>query len=156
VVLAVSVAGSEMKVSSKSRYALMALVELDLRTRGTGKPVRLTDLARERGIPEQFLEQLFAGLRRAGLLAGRRGVGGGFTFARRPDELTVLDVVEAMDGALDADWGSADWGVEERAAAGAVWLAAGEAYQGVLARTTVSDLAELERLQGAGGPVYEI
>ena len=59
-----------MKVSSKSRYALMALVELDLRTRGTGKPVRLTDLARERGIPEQFLEQLFAGLRRAGL-AGR-------------------------------------------------------------------------------------
>ncbi len=87
-----------MKVSSKSRYALMALVELDLRTRGTGKPVRLTDLARERGIPEQFLEQLFAGLRRAGLLTGRRGAGGGFAFARRPDQLTVLDIVEALDG----------------------------------------------------------
>ena len=114
-----------MKVSSKSRYALMALVELDLRTRGTGKPVRLTDLARERGIPEQFLEQLFAGLRRAGLLAGHRGVGGGFTFARRPDQLTVLDVVEALDGSLDADWGAAAWDVEERAAAGAVWQAAG-------------------------------
>jgi Rrf2 family transcriptional regulator, cysteine metabolism repressor len=156
VALDVPVAGSEMKVSSKSRYALMALVELDLRTRGSGRPVRLTDLARERGIPEQFLEQLFAGLRRAGLLAGRRGVGGGFTFARRPDQLTVLDVVEALDGTLDADGGSADWGVEERAAGGAVWLAAGEAYQGVLARTTVSDLTERERLQGAGGPMYEI
>ena len=155
-VVGVAVAGSEMKVSSKSRYALMALVELDLRTRGTGKPVRLNDLARERGIPEQFLEQLFAGLRRAGLLTGRRGVGGGFTFARRPDQLSVLDVVEALDGALDADWGLAAWGVEERAAAGAVWLAAGEAYQGVLARTTVNDLAERERLQGAGGPMYEI
>ncbi len=154
--LGVQVARGEMKVSSKSRYALMALVELDLRTRGTGKPVRLSDLARERGIPEQFLEQLFAGLRRAGLLAGHRGVGGGFTFARRPDQLTVLDVVEALDGALDADWDSADWDLEERAAAGAVWRAAGEAYQGVLARTTVSDLSERERVLGAGGPMYEI
>ena len=152
----VPVAGSQMKVSSKSRYALMALVELDLRTRGTGKPVRLVDLARERGIPEQFLEQLFAGLRRAGLLSGHRGVGGGFTFARRPDQLTVLDVVRALDGALDVDWGSAAWDVEELAGTGAVWRAAGEAYQGVLARTTVSDLAERERLLGAGGPMYEI
>jgi Rrf2 family cysteine metabolism transcriptional repressor len=155
-ILGVAVAGSAMKVSSKSRYALMALVELDLRTRGTGKPVRLTDLARERGIPEQFLEQLFAGLRRAGLLAGRRGVGGGFTFARRPDQLTVLDIVKALDGALDSEWGSVGWDAEEAAAAGAVWRAAGEAFECVLARTTVSDLAERERLQGAGGPMYEI
>jgi Rrf2 family cysteine metabolism transcriptional repressor len=145
-----------MKVSSKSRYALLALVELDLRTRGTGKPVRLSDLAGERGIPEQFLEQLFAGLRRAGLLTGRRGVGGGFAFARRPDRLSVLDVVEALDGSLDADLGAAAWDVEERAAAGAVWQAAGAAYEGVLARTTVSDLAERERLLDAGGPMYEI
>ena len=145
-----------MKVSAKSRYALIALVELDLRTRGGARPVRLADLARERDIPEQFLEQLFAGLRRAGLLAGHRGVGGGFTFARRPDQLTALDVVEALDGSLDADWGAAAWDVEERVAAGAVWHAAAQAYQGVLARTTVSDLADRERLLGAGGPMYEI
>jgi Rrf2 family protein len=138
-----------MKVSSKSRYALMALVELDLRTRDSEKPVRLTDLARERKIPEQFLEQLFAGLRRAGLLAGRRGVGGGFTFARRPDQLTVLDVVQTLDGTLDAGWGAAERAAEERAGSGAVWQAAGEAYQGVLSRTTVSELAERERLLGA-------
>ena len=155
-VLGVSVAGSEMKVSSKSRYALMALVELDLRTRGTRKPVRLADLAREREIPEQFLEQLFAGLSRAGLLAGHRGVGGGFTFARRPDQLTVLDIVRALDGALDSEWGSVAWDAEEAAAAGAVWRAAGEAFESVLASTTVSDLAELERLQGTGGPMYVI
>jgi Rrf2 family protein len=156
VALCLNVARSEMKVSSKSRYALMALVELDLRTRGMGKPVRLSDLARERGIPEQFLGQLFAGLRRAGLLAGRRGVGGGFTFARRPDQLTVLDIVEALDGSLDADLGAAAWDAEDIAAAGAVWRQAGAVYQGVLARTTVSDLADRERLLGAGGPMYEI
>jgi Rrf2 family protein len=145
-----------MKVSSKSRYALMALVELDLRTRGSGRPVRLSDLARERGIPEQFLEQLFAGLRRAGLLTGHRGVGGGFTFARRPDQLTVLDVVQALDGEVDGGWGSTARDAEERAVAGALWQAAGEAYEGVLAGTTVSDLAERERQLSAGGPMFEI
>ena len=116
-----------MKVSSKSRYALLALVELDLRTRCSRQPVRLTDLAHQREIPEQFLEQLFAALRRAGLVTGHRGVGGGFTFARRPDQLTVLDVVHALDGASELDVCTpGDCDVEERAGAGAVWLAAGD------------------------------
>jgi Rrf2 family cysteine metabolism transcriptional repressor len=119
--------------------------------------VRLVDLAAERGIPEQYLEQLFAGLRRAGLVTGHRGVGGGFTFARRPDRLTVLEVVEALDGAPGfAPSPQARFDLEERAAAGAVWRAAGSAYQEVLAHTTVSDLAERERHLGAGGPMYEI
>jgi Rrf2 family protein len=135
----------------------MALVELDLRTRGQSRPVRLVDLAAERGIPEQYLEQLFAGLRRAGLVTGHRGVGGGFTFARRPDRLTVLEVVEALDGASRLDPSPQGvFGVEDRAVAGSVWLAAGTAYQEVLARTTVSDLAERERQLFAGAPMFEI
>ncbi len=145
-----------MKVSSKSRYALMALVELDLRTRGHGRPVRLVDLAAERGIPEQYLEQLFASLRRAGLVTGQRGVGGGFTFARRPDRLSVLDIVEALDGPPLLDPASQDESaLDERAAAGVVWRAAAAAYQDVLSHTTISDLAERERQLGAG-PMYEI
>lgn len=141
-------------MSSKSRYALMALVELDLRTRGSGRPVRLIDLAAERGIPEQYLEQLFAALGRAGLIMGRRGVGGGFTFARRPDEMTVLDVVEALDGPRGpADGDGAD--LPDLSGAGAVWHAAGDAYKGVLAGTTVSDLADRERHLGNSSD-YEI
>lgn len=135
----------------------MALVELDLRTRGDQRPVRLSDLAAERRIPEQYLEQLFATLRRAGVLTGHRGVGGGFTFARRPDRVSVLTVVEALDGAPDfgpsAREGPDQW---ERATVGAVWRAAGDAYQDVLAHTTVSDLAERELQVAAGGPAYEI
>lgn len=145
-----------MNVSSKSRYALMALVELDLRTRGKDRPVRLVDLAAGREIPEQYLEQLFATLSRAGVLTGRRGVGGGFTFARRPDQLSVLAIVEALDGT--PDFGPSPNEVtdpRERVIAGDVWRAAGEAYQDVLASTTVSDLAERER-QLRGGPMYEI
>jgi Rrf2 family transcriptional regulator, cysteine metabolism repressor len=149
--------GESLRVSSKSRYALLALVELDLRTRGSGRPVRLVDLARERRIPEQFLEQLFAALRRAGLLSGRRGVGGGFTFVRRPDQLTVLDVVRTLDGASGMEVctpGLCE--PEEREGAGAVWSAAGAAYEDVLARTTIADLAERELQLGAGGPMYQI
>ena len=146
-----------MKVSSKSRYALMALVELDLRTRGHRRPVRLVDLAAERGIPEQYLEQLFASLRRAGLVTGHRGAGGGFTFARSPDRLSVLDIVDALDGPSTLAWPPLDQlDLDERAAAGVVWRAAGAAYQDVLAHTTISDLTERERQQGAGGPMYEI
>jgi len=146
-----------MKVSSKSRYALMALVELDLRTRVAGRPVRLADLAREREIPEQFLEQLFAGLRRYGLVTGHRGVGGGFTFARRPDQVTVLDVVRSLDGALDVEpCTPGACGVEEREGAGALWRAAGAAYEGVLARTSIADLTDRELEQRAGAPMYQI
>jgi Rrf2 family protein len=148
---------SHVKVSSKSRYALMALVELDLRTRAAGRPVRLVDLARARAIPEQFLEQLFAGLRRAGLVTGHRGVGGGFTFARRPERVTVLDVVRALDGVFEVPEctpGACD--LEERESAGVVWRAAGAAYESVLARTTIADLADRELEQRAGAPMYQI
>jgi Rrf2 family protein len=135
----------------------MALVELDLRTRGRNKPVRLTDLAAGRGIPEQYLEQLFAALRRAGVLAGHRGVGGGFTFARRPDRLSILEIVEALDGPPDFGPSSHERSdPQEGATAGAVWRAAGDAYQDVLAHTTVSDLAERELQLGAAGPRYDI
>ena len=144
-------------VSSKSRYALMALVELDLRTRVAGRPVRLVDLARRREIPEQFLEQLFAGLRRYGLVTGYRGVGGGFTFARRPDQVTVLDVVRSLDGALDVEVCTPGaCSLEEREGAGAVWRAAGAAYEGVLARTSIADLTDRELEQRAGAPMYQI
>jgi Rrf2 family transcriptional regulator, cysteine metabolism repressor len=146
-----------VKVSSKSRYELMALVELDLRTHGSGRPVRLVDLATEREIPEQYLEQLFAGLRRAGLISGRRGVGGGFAFVRRPDEMTVLDVVAALDGASAAAGPGPDVAYgKDVAGAGSVWRAAGDAYQRVLAGTTVRDLAERERQLGGTGAMYEI
>ena len=73
-----------MNISAKSKYAVRALVELA--ERGRGSPdhlVRLTDVATARGIPLQFLEQLFASLRRAGIVKSRRGACGGFSGCRR-------------------------------------------------------------------------
>src|SRR5213596_1335395 len=91
-------------ITSKSRYAVQALAELArLGALPGGKPVPIAELARRRQIPLQFLEQLFATLRRAGVLQSQRGVKGGYTFVRDPGEVTVLEVVEMLDGEVGAD-----------------------------------------------------
>src|ERR671926_939149 len=90
-----------LSITTKSPYAVRALAEL-ARTGGAG-PVPIGDLAKRRGIPVQFLEQLFAVLRRAGILRSQRGVKGGYAFARPPAEITVLEVVELLDGPLGRD-----------------------------------------------------
>ena len=86
-----------LSITTKSPYALRALAELGRSGEG---PVPIGELARRREIPVQFLEQLFAVLRRAGVLRSQRGVKGGYSFARPPHEITVLEVVELLDGPL--------------------------------------------------------
>lgn len=84
-----------ISVTSKSRYAVVALVELA----GSGdSPMPVKELAERRNIPDQFLEQLFSTLRRAGLLTSRRGSKGGYILSRPASEITVLEVVQALDG----------------------------------------------------------
>src|SRR5205823_9871000 len=90
-----------ISITTKSPYALSALVELY--RCGDRGPVPIAELARRRDIPVQFLEQLFANLRRAGILRSQRGVKGGYTFGRPPHEITVLELVELLEGPLGAD-----------------------------------------------------
>src|ERR1700744_769538 len=87
-----------LSITSKSPYAVRALVELQLV--GESGPVPIAELERRGEIPAQFLEQLFATLRRAGILRSQRGVKGGYSFAKPPSQLTVLEVVEVLDGPL--------------------------------------------------------
>ena len=87
-----------LSITTKSPYALRALTELA--RMGADAPVPIGELARRREIPVQFLEQLFAVLRRAGLLRSQRGVKGGYSFAREPSDITVLELVELLDGPL--------------------------------------------------------
>lgn len=136
-------------ISSKSRYAVQALAEL-MRQGATpgGAPVPIAELARQRSIPLQFLEQLFATLRRAGLLQSQRGVKGGYTFQRDPAEVTVLEIVQLLDGEFDA---------EAAAAGGAneVWSKAVTSLRDVLRGTTIADVVAQEG-QAAGASTYQI
>jgi Rrf2 family cysteine metabolism transcriptional repressor len=128
-----------ISITTKSPYAIKALAELG---RSGPAPVPIGELARRRDIPVQFLEQLFASLRRAGLLNSQRGVKGGYTFARPLGEITILEVVELLDGPLGRD---AEGVIGEAAAAA----------RSVLERTTLADIVEREA-RDAGVAMYHI
>src|SRR5947207_5757590 len=128
-----------LSITSKSPYALQALAELGRCGEG---PTPIGELARRREIPVQFLEQLFAVLRRAGILRSQRGVKGGYCFAREPSDVTVLEIVELLDGPLG------------RQATG-VFADAADAARKVLAETTIADVVEREASESAT-PMYYI
>jgi len=129
-----------LSITSKSPYAVLALAELG--RSGGPEPVPIGELARKRDVPVQFLEQLFAVLRRGGIVSSQRGVKGGYRFAREPASVTVLEVVELLDGPLGRD-------------AQGVFDDAAEAARKVLRETTIADVIERE-LREAGASMYHI
>src|SRR3954447_6083655 len=129
-----------ISITTKSPYALQALAELG--RHGPEKPVPIGELARRRDIPVQFLEQLFATLCRAGILRSQRGVKGGYSFDRPPAEITVLEIVELLDGPLGRD-------------ATGIFADASAAARDVLAATTIADVMEREARE-AGASMYYI
>ena len=94
----------------------------------------------------QFLEGLFATLRRAGMLQSQRGVKGGYSFARAPESLTVLEVVEALEGRLGAD---------PAADTADVWTESIDALRLKLQAITIAEVAQREA-RAAGAAMYYI
>ena len=134
--------GIVISVTSKSRYAVVAMAEL---ARAGERPVPIKELAERRDIPEQFLEQLFSTLRRAGLLTSHRGVKGGYTLARAPEQINVLEVVQALDGKIG----------QEADEAGGIWEEGVGSLRKVFSRTTIAEIARRE-IEGAGTTMYHI
>jgi Rrf2 family protein len=131
-----------ISVTSKSRYAVVAMAEL---ARSGSRPVPIAQVAERRNMPVQFLEQLFSTLRRDGLLQSQRGVKGGYTLARAPEDITVLEVVQALDGKVG----------QEADEAGGIWGEGVNALRDVFSSTTIADIARREAA-GAGAGMYHI
>ena len=89
-----------MKLSTKGRYAVMAMV--DLASHSRGKPVALADVAGRQEISLSYLEQLFSKLRRGGVVKSVRGPGGGYLLARSESETRVSDIILAVDEPIQA------------------------------------------------------
>lgn len=89
-----------MRMSTKSRFAVQAMIDLALRERSG--PVALAQIATRQGVSLSYLEQLFSRLRRAGLVESTRGPGGGYTLGRRAPEISVADIVAAVEDELGA------------------------------------------------------
>ena len=130
-----------ISVTSKSRYAVVALAEL---ARASESPMPIGQVAERRGIPVQFLEQLFSTLRRAGILVSHRGAKGGYTLARPPEQITVIEVVQALDGKVGA----------EADEAGGIWKDGVEALRDVFSRTTIADIARREAEESGSGMYF--
>src|SRR5262249_34710790 len=102
-------------------------------------------VAERRGIPVQFLEQLFSTLRRSGILVSHRGAKGGYTLARPADQINVLEVVQALDGVVG----------QEGKEAGGIWAEGGEALRAPVRSATIADIGRRES-EEAGAGMYHI
>ena len=88
-----------MKVSTRGDYACRALLSLTLHGDGAG-PTSVRDIAERTGLPQPYLEQILLAIKGAGLVRSKRGVGGGYVLARDPAEITLGDIVSAVDGPI--------------------------------------------------------
>lgn len=135
-----------MRLTKKSKYAARAMVEIALS--GRGSPLGVAEIARRRSIPERFLEQIFGELRRGGILKSRRGAHGGYYPAIQAEEVTVLDIVEILDGEVRLARYSEGGGhyIDDAppCSTSKVWDAARVALEGVINRYSIAQLAEAE------------
>lgn len=133
-----------MRLGAKGRYAVTALV--DIAAQGAGRTVPLADIAARQGISVAFLEQIFARLRRAGLVVSIRGPGGGYRLARPPALVALSDVINAVEEPIKTTGcveGSplACTGVKGRCLTHHLWEDLGRHIETYFDRRTLADVA---------------
>ena len=142
-----------MKLSTKGRYAVMAMVDLAIHSQG--KPVSLADIADRQEISLSYLEQLFAKLRRGGLVKSVRGPGGGYLFAHDVDQTRIADIILAVDEPIRATRCTPGQplgcrGTETRCQTHDLWEELGNQIYRYLSSVTVDDVVQ-QKILGAQG-----
>ncbi|MEL6780057.1 MAG: Rrf2 family transcriptional regulator [Cyanobacteria bacterium J06597_16] len=130
-----------MELSCKSEYALLALIELSLHY-SKGEPLRICQIAAEQGIPDRYLEQLLATLRRAGFVKSQRGAKGGYLLTREPWKMTLLDVVSCIEGFEAKAKEVKSPKTTEGSVVSEVWQEVRQSAEGVLEKYTLQDLVD--------------
>jgi Rrf2 family transcriptional regulator, cysteine metabolism repressor len=125
-----------MDISVKAQYALEAL--FDLAVQSPGEPVKIADIAKRQKIPQKFLELILANLKQGGFVQSKRGAEGGYLLARRPEQITVGDVLSYVEsrpenGALARGGPDSPFGP--------MWVRVARAVSEIVDRTSLADLA---------------
>ena len=133
-----------MRLTSKGRYAVMAMADLALHG-GAERAIPLQEVAKRQEISLSYLEQLFARMRRAGLVAGVRGPGGGYRLAREAAEVSVADIIAAVNEPIKATRckeGSMKscMGRDGRCIVHGLWVEMGDRIQDFLVAVSLADL----------------
>jgi len=139
---AISILGIMVELSCKSEYAILALLELAAHY-NDGEPLQIRSIAAQQNIPDRYLEQLLATLRRGGIIRSQRGAKGGYILAREPWKITLLEILNCLEGAdLDRSENNNSSKTLESAVVFEVWQEAREIANSVLQKYTLQDLTE--------------
>jgi Rrf2 family iron-sulfur cluster assembly transcriptional regulator len=140
-----------VKVSTRGDYAARALVSLALHAEDSG-PTSVRDIAERTGLPQPYLEQILLALKGAGLVRSKRGVGGGYVLARAAEDITLADIVSAVDGpivvgdfGLPHQHGACDH--EGQCVLLALWGEVGEQMRRHLAAVSLAEVRDMARGQ---------
>ena len=139
-----------MKISTKGRYGLRIL--LDLAIHQSEKPRLIRDIAKSQQISEKYINRLVIALRKAGMIRSVRGVNGGFHIAMKPEDITLLDVIEVMEGPLsivDCVKTPRRCAMHENCAPREIWCTLNEDIRNLMRRTTLADILEAYNRQNA-------
>jgi Rrf2 family iron-sulfur cluster assembly transcriptional regulator len=131
-----------MRLTTKGRYAVTAM--LDLAFHSQTRPVTLTDIATRQTISLSYLEQLFARLRKAGMVKGVRGPGGGYTLSRKARDINIADIIEAVDETVDSTkcGGKANCHNEEPCLTHDLWMGLSDQIRAYLKQISLGQLLE--------------
>jgi len=131
-----------MRLTTKGRYAVTAILDLALH-QGQG-PIHLSDISCRQGISLSYLEQLFAQLRKQGLVSSSRGPGGGYSLGRPSEEISVSDVIRAVDETVDATrcHGKKDCQDKNRCLTHDLWEELSQQITGFLSNISLASLVE--------------
>jgi Rrf2 family protein len=138
-----------VKLSTRATYGVRAMLGIALAP--SGRPMMVKDIADQQELPPAHLEQLMAQLKKANLIASTRGAHGGYTLTRPASEITLFEVVVALEGSLDMtdcpSGGLGCCGHPESCAVQEVWAACSAALRSVLEEITLANLAERQRMK---------
>ncbi len=142
-----------MKVSLRTTYGIIAAVDLALHH--AEQPVCAKSIAKRQAIPARFLEQVLHAMKKAGVVTSQRGAQGGYVLSRKPSELSVADILDALEGPLLTTSGdpglksSSSRGAKQEALLAHIWDRVKRAELSVLSEVTVEELAMRQRVLDA-------
>ena len=144
-----------VELSCKTEYALLALLELSSYYQRL-EPLQIRQIAAKQNIPDRYLEQLLATLRRGGLVRSQRGAKGGYLLAREPWKITILDVMSCLEGSEESASDATSTKTVESAVVGEVWQEVHARAKEVLQHYTLQDLCDKRDSQSQLDLMYYI
>ncbi len=143
-----------MRVNTRIQYSVRAL--FDMAYNNLGGPVQVKDIARRQQISPRYLEQIFHQLKAAGLLEARRGPHGGYSLARRPEDITIGKIIQAVEGPIELvfcvgeEKGKPRCILAERCVTTSVWREVGQKISEFFDTISIADLCDRGRKMGIG------